>query len=132
MTLNSKVILVEKPGGLLSMNDRPTVKEKMGGNATWRDAAFWWAKQHRLRCREAIGPVEVWFEIGTKQPDKRRDPHNIYPTIKAIVDGFTNACVWEDDDSKHVKTYEPTFTNEIPANKIRIMLAWSTEDPESA
>lgn len=128
MTLQTKTITVEKPGGLLSMNDRPTLREKMGGNATWRDAAFWWAKQHRLGCRKAEGVVEVWITFGTKRPNQRRDPSNFAPTVKAICDGFTNACVWEDDDSKHVKTYEPTFTRDIPANKLQITLAW--EAPE--
>lgn len=128
MTLQSKVITVDKPGGLLNMNDRPSLREKMGGHATWRDASFWWSKQHRLSCRGAIGPVEVWVTFGTKRPNQRRDPHNYFPTIKAILDGMTNACVWEDDDSKHVKTYEPVFSGDLPANKLQIMLAWETAD----
>jgi Holliday junction resolvase RusA-like endonuclease len=117
-----ETITVDKPGGLLNMNSRGN--DYGQGHANWRDAAFWWAKQHHLMCRGAVGPVEVVFEFGTKQPDKRRDPHNFYPTIKAICDGFTHACVWQDDDSKHVKTYEPTFINTIPADKVRITLTW--------
>ena len=32
----------------------------------------------------------------------RMDPANAYPTIKAALDGLTDAGVWVDDDSSHV------------------------------
>lgn len=32
----------------------------------------------------------------------RTDPANTYPTVKACLDGMTDAGVWEDDDSTHV------------------------------
>lgn len=115
-------ITADKPGDMLNMNDRGN--DFGAGHACWRDAAFWWAKQHRLMCRGAVGQVEIWVEFGTKQPNKRRDPHNFYPTVKAICDGFTHACVWADDDAKHVKTLEPVFTDAIPATQLRINLSW--------
>jgi crossover junction endodeoxyribonuclease RusA len=71
--------------------------------------------------------VEVWVEFGAKDPKKRRDPHNWYPTIKAILDGFTNAAVWADDDSEHVKTYEPVFSDKVPVGSLRITLTWEVE-----
>lgn len=38
-------------------------------------------------------------------PTKRRfDPPNIYPTIKAILDGFTDAGVWDDDNHEIIKS----------------------------
>lgn len=36
-------------------------------------------------------------------PTRRRiDPVNLYPTVKAIIDGLTDSAWWEDDDSKHL------------------------------
>ena len=36
-------------------------------------------------------------------PTRRRlDPPNLYPTLKALVDGLTDACWWEDDDFTHL------------------------------
>lgn len=32
----------------------------------------------------------------------RADPPNSAPTVKAILDGFTDAGLWEDDDSDHI------------------------------
>lgn len=37
-------------------------------------------------------------------PTKRRlDPPNFYPTVKALVDGLTDAGIWTDDNSEVIK-----------------------------
>lgn len=37
-------------------------------------------------------------------PSRRRvDPPNFYPSVKPIIDGMTDANVWEDDDWKHLE-----------------------------
>jgi Holliday junction resolvase RusA-like endonuclease len=128
VTQRIEAITVAAPGKSITMNHRMNRWDLAAANKNWRDAGFWWAKQHRLVTRGADGPVEVWFEFGVKDPKKRRDPHNWYPTIKAILDGFTTAAVWVDDDSEHVKTYEPTFIDTIPPNHLRITLTWRTHE----
>lgn len=41
-------------------------------------------------------------------PSKRRiDPPNLYPTVKPLIDGLTDANIWEDDDHEHMT--EMTF-----------------------
>lgn len=36
-------------------------------------------------------------------PSKRRlDPPNLYPTVKHVIDGLTDANIWEDDDYTHM------------------------------
>jgi Holliday junction resolvase RusA-like endonuclease len=127
MTQRIEVLTYPAPERALNMNDRGSWHTLNARKVAWRDAAFWWAKQHRLMTRGAQGPVEVWFEFGTNQPNKKRDPHNWFPTVKAVCDGFTHACVWEDDDSTHVKTYEPTFTDKVEAGYLRITLTWMVE-----
>ncbi|VGW50580.1 phage Holliday junction resolvase [Streptococcus pyogenes] len=48
-------------------------------------------------------PCKVIVTVFT--PTKRRfDPPNIYPTIKAILDGFTDAGVWDDDNHEIIKS----------------------------
>lgn len=38
-------------------------------------------------------------------PSKRRiDPPNMYPTVKPLIDGMTDANIWEDDDHTHLTT----------------------------
>lgn len=34
--------------------------------------------------------------------NNRADPMNAAPTVKPIIDGFTQSGIWVDDDSKHV------------------------------
>ncbi|MGJ9487090.1 hypothetical protein ACRQFN_09305 [Actinotignum sp. GS-2025e] len=46
-------------------------------------------------------PVEVVAAIGYPTAGKA-DPPNAAPTVKALLDGLTDAELWPDDDSKHV------------------------------
>lgn len=117
-----------KPDLPITLNERLHHFDRYRRDKTWQEAAFWWAKQHKVNCRGANYPIEVYVEFGTNRPNQRRDPHNFVPTIKAICDGFTKAGVWPDDDSKHVHTSEPTFTNTIRADSLRITLTWSVAD----
>lgn len=128
MTQRIESLMFPAPDKALNMNDSLHHFAKAKRVEQWRNAGFWYAKQHRLMCRNAIGVVEVWTEFGTNQPDKRRDPSNWAPTVKAILDGFTHACVWVDDDSTHVKTYEPVFSDKVPNGHIRLTLSWEEPD----
>lgn len=122
-------ITVRKPGQLLNMNDRGNRYSSARSVKNWREAAFWWAKQHALRCHMAPDTtVEVWVEFGTDKPNQRRDPHNFMPTIKALCDGFTDAKVWPDDNSKYVRTAEPAFTTDVKADSLRITLTWQEKE----
>lgn len=60
---------------------------------------------------EALGNAtgEVTFDkytidVFVYAPSKRRiDPANLYPTVKPLIDGLTDAELWVDDDSEHLK-----------------------------
>ncbi|MSS45314.1 hypothetical protein FYJ43_04480 [Cutibacterium sp. WCA-380-WT-3A] len=58
------------------------------------------AAQCRRHHIHADGPVRVVAEISYRSG--RADPANAYPTVKALIDGMTDAGVWPDDDSQHV------------------------------
>lgn len=58
------------------------------------------ARIHGLAGKR-LGPCVVTAVIG--YPTARRaDPTNAEPTVKAIVDGFVDAGVWDDDDHNHL------------------------------
>lgn len=40
---------------------------------------------------------------------RRRDAHNLYPTVKALVDGLVDAGLVPDDNTEHVSTPEPVI-----------------------
>lgn len=56
-------------------------------------------RRHRRPWYE--GRVRVTATIQGRMAG-RMDPANAYPTVKAALDGLTDAGVWVDDDSRHV------------------------------
>ena len=50
---------------------------------------------------EPFGPTHVGAYIGYLTAG-RADPSNAAPTVKALIDGMTDAGIWPDDDSTHV------------------------------
>jgi crossover junction endodeoxyribonuclease RusA len=40
---------------------------------------------------------------------RRRDRHNLWPTVKALVDGLVDAGIVPDDDAEHLSTPEPVI-----------------------
>lgn len=43
------------------------------------------------------------IRVTVSPPTRRRlDPVNLYPTVKAIIDGLTDSHWWEDDDYSHL------------------------------
>ncbi|MBZ2197261.1 hypothetical protein [Occultella gossypii] len=59
----------------------------------------------------------------------KADPPNAWPTVKAMLDGLTDAGIWEDDDSKHVIATE--FRREVgksPRGEYRVRLVLTDQD----
>lgn len=93
---------IAAPGKYLSMNDREHWRPRMGKIKAWRRAA-----EHAARSY-ALPPSDIHMRFDV--PDKRRrDPHNLYPTVKAIVDGLVDCGIWPDDTPEWITTHEPTF-----------------------
>jgi Holliday junction resolvase RusA-like endonuclease len=90
------------PDVLLSLNDRLHWSKRASITRHWRSAAHWAA----IRTGPMAGPclVNVTFVV---KVNRRRDPSNLIATVKAIVDGLTDAGLWPDDDSSHVSVAEP-------------------------
>lgn len=94
------------PGEFMNMNDRMHWRPKAALTAQWRLAAY-------IATTQAVRPprqqpptlVSIMFTVAT---NRRRDPSNWYPTIKACVDGMADAGLWPSDDSEWVATREPT------------------------
>jgi len=105
------VLRFAKPGEYLTMNQRKhwtwTSKQKRA----WREAAYWaaceWRSKPTSRRLSNLAIVTCIFPMAT---NRRRDPHNYYPTMKPIIDGLTDAGLWPDDTPEYLRTIEPTFT----------------------
>lgn len=98
-------------GHRLSMNDR------VGWRRSWRIGQGWKNAAHIAAVAQmGAGPaarrrepcfVRVAFPV--PDPGRRRDPHNLAPTVKAIVDGLVLAGVWPDDNERWVSVLDPRF-----------------------
>ena len=70
--------------------------------------------------------------------DRRMDAPNWYPTVKALIDGLTDAGVFEDDNNKVIKsmTFVPGPKTDNKKYKLEIIiqekidLSWLTEQSE--
>lgn len=80
----------------LSSNQRPHYMVKARRTKWLRTAG----KAEGFRCRP-FDVVHVAAFIGF-QTNGKADPSNAHPTVKALIDGMTDAGVWADDDSTHV------------------------------
>jgi Holliday junction resolvase RusA-like endonuclease len=106
------IITFDQPAEQMNMNDRKHRLTNAKLTKQWKDAAYYAACRTLppgpTGRRLTEFPVEVHciFPVHTAG---RRDPHNWYPTVKAILDGLTLANVWPDDDETHVRTREPAF-----------------------
>lgn len=80
----------------ISANDRAHWAVKARATRHLRELAAVTARQV-----EPVGVVHVAAFIGYLRNGKA-DPSNAAPTIKALLDGMTDAGVWPDDDSTHV------------------------------
>lgn len=70
-----------------------------------RETACWLAKSKKLPGAQRL---TVTLHYRPKER-RRRDAHNLYPTVKALVDGLVDAGVVPDDDTTHVSTPEPVI-----------------------
>lgn len=88
----------------ISSNSRLHWANKARRTKALRQRAFFLARKAHLRVET---PVLVVAEIGYPRGG-RADQSNAAPTVKACLDGLTDAGVWPDDDSEHV--VGPHFT----------------------
>ncbi len=97
----SDPIFIPKPADWISLNERTHWRSKSTKTKAWRKAAEDAAEDHP---RAHSFPVDILCEVHkpSKGPNRRWDPHNLFPTIKAVIDGLVDAYVLADDDTKHV------------------------------
>lgn len=82
----------------LSSNQRLHRMAVAGISAKLREQAGWEAKAANLPKFEQVH-VCAFIQYPTA---RRADPPNAWPTVKAILDGLTDAGIWADDDDTHV------------------------------
>lgn len=95
----------------LTMNQRMHWAAKAKVTRLWRASGYAAAMGACLRgeMRSPRSRSVVQLTIPVRSTKIRRDPHNWFPTVKAVIDGLVDAGLWPDDTSEYVITVEPKF-----------------------
>ncbi|HFU3818978.1 TPA: hypothetical protein ACGO74_000179 [Streptococcus suis] len=87
---------------MLNANDRMNWAQKAKITAYLRHAAFLKVSEGKYTTHTKKRPCGLLVTIYA--PTKRRmDPPNFYPTVKALIDGMTDAGIWTDDNHEVIK-----------------------------
>ena len=87
---------------VINSNDRQHQTDKAKVTKRIRAFAYWHTSMNKDKGRAAFSPsnpCEVTVTIYSPTKSKL-DPPNLYPTVKAIIDGMTDAGIWTDDNHK--------------------------------
>lgn len=87
-----------RPDEWISANERTHWAVKAAKTRAWRAAAAVHARAARI---PRLDRAHVLAEV-CMTDHRRRDALNWAPTVKAAVDGLTDAGCWVDDDAAHV------------------------------
>lgn len=93
-------LTIEAPAGWINSNQRLHRMVTAKLTAAWRDAAR--EKVESLGWEPFTGRVHIFAHIW-KPRGGRYDPNNLWPTVKAAVDGLVEAGFLVDDDHVHVE-----------------------------
>lgn len=101
------MIAFPPPAQALTMNQRLHWAQRSKISRAWRDAAGQAAMRWvRTEGVTFPGPSIVTVALPVVG-NRRRDPHNWFPTVKPIIDGLVDAGVWPDDTPAWVRCLEP-------------------------
>ncbi|MCU0082223.1 hypothetical protein [Streptococcus danieliae] len=92
----------KKQKEMLNSNDRPHWTQKAKITARLRHLGAIEGRKGKTTTYTKQRPCGLVVTVFS--PTKRRmDPPNFYPTVKALVDGLTDAGVWTDDNHEVIK-----------------------------
>lgn len=91
-------VFIPAPAPWLSANQRRDLRRQTPDRRAWRAAGAAHARAAHLPKLQHVHLVAV-----LRFPDnRRRDPHNYYPTLKALVDGLVDYGLVPDDSHQYL------------------------------
>lgn len=98
------IVAFPAPAQLMTLNQRHHWAVRSQLTKRWRNTAAQAAWQIPQPRRQPPATVELVLPVADQ---RRRDPHNYSPTLKAVIDGLVDAGLWPDDTPEYVRTLEP-------------------------
>lgn len=96
--MSAQELTIDIPAAMWqSSNQRLHHMERARRTRHVRTLAGWTARQ----LEPVTGPVHVMAHVSAPKKS-RADVGNTYPTVKAVIDGCTDAGIWPDDNDDHL------------------------------
>lgn len=92
-------LTIPAPAKWMNSNDRMHWQPKAKLTKAWRQAAHIYARQAKLP--KGLARVRTDVQVHKTTPN-RCDAMNLYPTLKAVVDGLVDYGLVMDDNNDHV------------------------------
>jgi crossover junction endodeoxyribonuclease RusA len=102
--VTTHVIVVDKIADYMNANDRPHKAVKWRQTREWRDHAEECARRSGVPPLTGVVRIVATVHINDR---RRREVSNLFPTMKAAIDGFVSAGVLADDSDAHVIGPDP-------------------------
>lgn len=122
--MSDVLIQFDLPADPLNANDQDgsamAKRSSYARKRLWQDAGYYGAVAAfpgKGISDRAMPPCDVFISIPVPG-ERRRDPHNWMPTVKAVIDGIRRAGIWPDDNSEWVTTHEPDL-RPVPPDTVR-------------
>lgn len=110
MRKTGKNLSVHRGNEVLTSNDRPhhMVRSALTSHLRQKAVEVLMSQEHRFSLEEPHytkeRPCRVIVEV--KKPTRRKsDAPNVYPTVKALLDGMTDMGLWDDDNDDVIRDF---------------------------
>ncbi|MFC7723443.1 RusA family crossover junction endodeoxyribonuclease [Nonomuraea recticatena] len=113
---------------LLNSNDRMHWRKEAPLKKNLRQTACWLARAAKIPSMKRASIIAVY-----EPPDRRRrDPANLYPSWKAVVDGIVDAGVLPDDNAEHLDGPDMRLGDIHPQGRLVMYIEDLTDVPPPA
>ena len=121
-----RTVTIPAPCEWLSANERTHWGVKARRTAMWREAARVWARSVSLTPLAA--PVTVTITVH-RVSNRRADETNLAPTVKAVIDGITDAGWLRDDNDTQITA--TTCVAGTPLDRAALVLTFHEQGDEA-
>lgn len=100
---------------LINANDRMHPARRAGFIKAIRQAAWAMARHHKI---PALQSAHIFYVVHPDTKERRRDPGNWSPSVKAAVDGLVDAGVLPDDNKDHLLGPDPRIGHPVKGSQL--------------
>lgn len=122
----TKALLLKSNGGQLYRMSKAVVIKQLRTIA--RIKVLSWLREGVLK--KTVGPVHLIVTPIMPKATARYDPPNYWPTVKALIDGMTDAGLWPDDNGHIIPRTSFDYSDESVGRQGVWIMRFRIEDAD--